>query len=456
MKKLLSILLAAALLLSGLAFAQGTELRLSDLVISINDGEANLDLSGVGLRLALAGTDTASGLCLGVTAADEPVTAVTAMLEGGKLLLGMDGVSDTYSVDLGGMLDSALVDLESVMGSFDLMLQELQIPFAAFLGEVMGTLAPMENNDPDAIDTQYYSFNVSEEALNSLYHAVAETLDKYPEIANSILNVEGKYNSCVEYCELNPLRLSAAGAYSESENELALRLCISNGDEAEKLELYCRLTSGDAVVTEDVAGELYIELNAVDADMNLLREGIVSIITIYENAQSGEIDKLEGCVISPTGGVDENGREEFEGICFGALSAERSPENAVHIYVSDWNDDVYAELLIAEDSYGVRYHQPDMEVGIFYTPDPAADHTKGMLEINYLEDDHGLTASASFEAVESDGSWLNLSGDGAVNALALDDAQQQKFTTELMGELMRMISALASANQTIAALLSAL
>lgn len=458
MKKLLSILLMAALLLSGLAFAQGTELRLSDLVISINNGEANIDLSGVGLRLALAELDSAAGLRLGVAAADEPVTAATAMLEGGKLLLGMDGVSDTYCVDLGGMLESASVDINSLAGSIDpSVLQDLQAAFVVFLGDVMATMAPMEDVDSNGTDGQRYSFDVSEEAVNSLYHAVMETLDKCPAIASRFLNVDGtQYNSCVEFCELNPLHLSAKGVYDEGEEKLALRLIISNGEEPEKLELYCRLTSGEALVADDTAGELYIELNTVDADLNLIRECAISVITICKNAQSGEADKLEGCVLTPTGGVDENGEEEYEGIYFGVMSAERSPENAVQIYVSDWNEDVYADLRIAENFYSVRYQQEDMEVEVSYTPDPAADHTKGMLEISYSDDGQSLEASASFEAVESDGSWLNLSGDGAVDALTMDEAQQQKLTTELMGELMRAISALASANQTIAALLSAL
>lgn len=102
MKKLLAVLLTLMLVLPNTVFADTAKLfTLSDASLSMySDGEEqNIDLSGLKIVLGAVG-EADDTLAINVLADDEVVFAAGLKADGDKVLISVDGLSNTYYVDM--------------------------------------------------------------------------------------------------------------------------------------------------------------------------------------------------------------------------------------------------------------------------------------------------------------------------------------------------------------------
>ncbi len=117
MKRLLSFLLALLLLGSVTVFAEtAPTLSLSDPVLDIEGmgDPVHLDLSGLTVRLALLSDEKDPGLAVNVLGKGKLLLSAAARLAGDRILLGLDGLSRSYYLQLPQNFDPSQLDLSAL------------------------------------------------------------------------------------------------------------------------------------------------------------------------------------------------------------------------------------------------------------------------------------------------------------------------------------------------------
>jgi len=290
MKKLLSILLTVAMLLSVCAFAQGEgfprlELdRVRDLSISavaqaegakislsdfvVFQGETLLvDLSGLGLNLGVYDGE-ATGLQLALSAAEQEVLALNVAVEEDQLLLGMTGMPDVYSLNPAaaaetiGIEDGVIeaFDVENVtavISEADQMALSALLLEAAALVQVNTVEAGTEEIDGIAYGVTNVELNADQ--IQPLLEKAVAILDNY----SYLLESSGMESFTQVYESLNP-GLGVSGVVLTSEEAFMIDFAVAGtifvGTEDEEsgyIELYV-----EAEAVDETKADLYVEASA--------------------------------------------------------------------------------------------------------------------------------------------------------------------------------------------------
>jgi len=188
MKKLVAVILSLVMLLTACAFAEGGELILNNIVLSMGD-QGELDFSGIDLRLGYGGNENFAGVNLAVDANGQNALNGVAALSEEQLVLILEGLSDIYAVDLASVME--LAGGENVQGAFsngfsagfeagkqvsEEDMAKLEAALEAWMAELEASLTPVEAAEGDMGATM--TFAVSEEGNKALILALMDVLDK--------------------------------------------------------------------------------------------------------------------------------------------------------------------------------------------------------------------------------------------------------------------------------------
>lgn len=237
MKKFLAILMTLAMLVSSCAFAEATEplstkIVLDDFVLYegpyANADNVLIDLSGLGLSLSAYDGEIPS-LQLALTASDEDVAGLSVAVDETKLLLGMTGVSNTYSVDImdvvelfaseiGLISDPETEDMAAIISEED------QMALAELVAEGIAMYEASGETSTEEIDGAVYDITnnyISLDYNDDLMVKAIAILDHYPQL------VEGSgFESFAEVYEtIAPSPFFYVTTYT-SENEFIFKTAL--------------------------------------------------------------------------------------------------------------------------------------------------------------------------------------------------------------------------------------
>lgn len=194
MKKFLAILMTLVMLMSTCAFAEATEAESAKIVLDdivLYEGDtALIDLSGIGLSLSAYNSET-PGLQLGLTASDEEVAGLSVAVDGTKLLLGMTGVSNAYSVDIVDVVelfavDAGLIADPETEDMASIISEEDQLALAELIVEAVSLYEASAESSTEELDGTTYDITskyISMEDMDGLLKKAIAILDNYPQLA---------------------------------------------------------------------------------------------------------------------------------------------------------------------------------------------------------------------------------------------------------------------------------
>ena len=464
MKKLLAVLLAVLMLISACAMAEGGfggKLVVKDVVIDM--GGQVIDLSGVGLTLALASDGTQGGLRMAVDAAGANVLNAILASDAEQMTLRADGISDVYAVRYEDLLNM-LMETEGGAEFMDAFISGFEAGYQAGLsvgtdmaqGEVPAEISALMEHaveiissaitigDPETIEgVEYEVLNIaiSEEQAGVLLNDLAAIADVY---AKGQLAGSG-YDSYGQLFDDAQLRLSVDGTvYMAEANTIAsinVNAFAEDETESETLNIYADVTK-DA---ENGAMDVYVALSEVDSEET---EEIVTLSGTYTEID-GEFASFEMTINTPDDAdngvyaalyapsVQGNGLWQFS---IGSLDDAASFH--VALGTADGTNQFSAQVLSGEQSVYLDYIGAD---GV------------GNLSFGMVEDGERVgDVSAIIEVAADDGAWLPGTADETVNMLTVGEEQMQKLSMEGMSLLMNALSGLSQANESLAAMIGSM
>ena len=458
MKKILSVLICIAMLLMACAFAEGGELSISNVQVSVSDGTV-LDLSGIDLRLAAAADEAGGGVRLAVGANGEEVLSAVASVDEEKVALKLDGMSSAYTVSMADIMTMLMEDpdfqeLMQLISALDFTEQDLIELIAiveTFMANMDASISETGTEEIDGVTYQSYAINFGEEGYEALFRGIVELLDQHPALMALLLEGSG-YETLGQAYDALGMKMYAEGTMltSESDAEIDLTAYSSvNGEEAAAVNAYGFMSYGVdeevglegvdmTMLMSEVAGEEYISIFEVNG-------------SVFTDTATGAFAGFDGYFIVP---IDE---ENWDGVVLGVYGPQLTGTGLWQLSVSDWNgsftyDVSFGEVDGLEGVYGIMaadgaeinyYSELQDGVGEFGVSVVAADGT-------------GFEVLTDLALSETDGAWLNVDTANAVNLLTLTEEQTSTAGMELMVILMNVVSELAAANETVAALAGSL
>lgn len=307
MKKLLAVLLAVLLLGSATAFADtATVFTLSDPTVAVNMGgeEMNIDLAGLELAVAPIMEGEVPGAALNIYGKGELLLAAAARVLGDRVLLDMEGLSNSYY--------AAIPDVASMAGSMDLS----GIDVDALTEIVMGSIEMETEGDTTTFKVPYTAVNqileavlpvlkeVDIEGVDLDLSEVEEMLAQFKE-TNSGINVEGTVKETdtgasvavqthlVQNGEAAELPLSACTVdldQSEAGLTFAASLFVADEDSGSLLNMVTVNAEIGAAVNVNVA------LMEGMANISFVYDFATGLVTINVNAEG--VDATLTCTVS--------------------------------------------------------------------------------------------------------------------------------------------------------------
>ena len=460
MKKILAVLLAMLMLISACAMAEeasGGQLIVRDVVIDMGEG-GTLDLSGVDLKLALAGDEAQTALRLALDAAGASVLNVIAAFDEEQLTLRADGISDVYALsyeDLFNMIVEAAggdEELEAFVGGFEsgvsagMSAADGEMPAeVAALVEHAAEIIPNSVSDGgtttiDGVEYTVIEIDISEEQMDVLLDDVAAIADVY---AADNLKDSG-YDSCAQLFDEQQLRASVNGAVYAGETDIIasidLNAITADMSEPETVGVYAVITSDAENGIVNVDAHFYTGDEDAREDFGALTATYAEIdgefaaieLSIYDPADENSGAYL--AVYAPS--VQENGLWQF------SIGTEDADE-PVGFHIAFGN-------AVGQDQFTLQVVDGEEVVYIDYL---GADGV-GTLSAGMLDGEEVMgEISATVEVADDDGAWLPAVADDVVDMLTIDDAQVEKLTDEGITLLLNALASLSEANESLAAML---
>lgn len=441
MKKLLAILLCAALLLSACAFAEGKELTLSNIQLKANGSP--IDLSGIDLRLAYARDGESTGARLAIDGNGAELASLTASLQGDKLLLAAAGISSVYALGV----EREQSDTETVFFT-EQDLSDLKAVWDGWREEVKAACTELESEESAGTACKNYEISISEEQSAALALGIADILDRQNAIRTTVQTELGA-DSLRALVETSGIAVSAAGTMRVAEQE-----------QEESFDLLLTISSPGLDEPEQVGAELVF---ARLADEGSGDQGLDVSLCLYDPDDAQNVDDIElGLTITLDGeteaftGMDgyalRSDGETDEGLYFGVYGPETQGNGLWQISLASLDDSFSANIAFGKsedlDGLYVLVYSGDSALELYYDA--------GQVGLSAFNGDESYSITANAEVSDTDGSWLALDGTNAVDAMNMTSAQSQNLRTELMALLLNLISGLASSNETVAALIGGL
>lgn len=458
MKKILSVLICVAMLLTGLAFAEGGELTISNLVITASDGSV-LDLSGIGLKLAAAGDDAGAGVRVALTANGEDVLSGVAALNEQGVVLSLDGLSSTYTIPMEDIMVMVMEDpdfqemmqLIAAMDFTEADLAELIAIFETLMVNIEAGMTEVGTEEIDGVTYQHYELNYGEEVADAFYRGFVDLLDKHPAFVSLLLDGSG-FSTMGEVYDALGLRVRMEGEAlaNESESEISLSAYGKANDMEEELQLNNYIYT--VVGVDEEAGvqmeDMTMSLSQIENEEYF---GLVEVNgCVTTMIETGELAAFEGYVIAP---VDE---ENWEGLVFSLYSPVMTGTGLWQISFSNW-----LETFTFDVSFG-EVDGVDGVYGMLNSAEVQASYYSelqdgvGEFGLDIAEGESGVELLADVSVTETDGAWLNVDTTNSVNILTLTDEQIETVSMEGMMVLMNALSEIAAVNDTVAMLVGSL
>lgn len=455
MKKILSVLICLAMLLSGFALAAGSELTISNLAVSVSDG-TNLDFSGIDLKLAAAESDTGAGLRIALDANGETVLSGVAALNEQGIVLSLDGMNNAYTVSMEDIMlmlaeDPDFQQMMQLIAALDFTeedLAELIAIFETFSAQIEAGIVETGTEELDGVTYQSYTMSYDEELADALYRGIFGLLDKHPALV-SILLEGSDFTSMMEVYEAMGLKIRFEGEAlaNESESEISLSAYGTANDLEEEIQMnnYIYTTVG---IDEEAGVQMEDMTMALSQIENEEYIGIVEVNgCVTTQIETGELAAFEGYLIVPT---DE---ENWDGLSFGLYSPMMTGTDLWQISFGDWNETFTLDISFGQSEgvdgvYGLMLAE-DAQLSFY------SEMQDGVGEIGFAVADaeFGVELLADVAVTETDGAWLDVDTANAVDILTITDEQVETFSMEAMIALMGAVSELAAANDTLAVLI---
>lgn len=458
MKKVLSVLICIAMLLTGLALAEGSELTISNPVISISEAgeESALDLSGVGLKLAAAGDDAGAGVRIALAANDQEVLSGVAAFNEQGLVLKLDGMSSSYIVsveDIMTMLSEnpEYQEMLQIMSALDFTEEDLDALiaiFETFGAQIEAGIVETGTEELDGETYTTYSFNYGEEVADGLYRGFVNLLDEHPALVSILLEDSGFATVGELYDALGmKVRMEGEGMANETESEISLSAYgTANGLEEElQLNGYAHTIVGMDEETGLVAEDATFALSEITAEGDYV--GIVEINGCLTSvAETGELAGFDGYFIVPT---DE---ENWDGVVFGLYGPAMTGTGLWLLSIGDWNETFSFDVSFGntegvDGAYGVMAAE-----GMYMSFYSETQDGVGEVGFAFGDEEFDLEVIADVAVTENDGAWMNVDTANAVNLLTITEEEIEAAGLELMMTVLNGLSELTASNETLAAL----
>lgn len=444
MKKLLAIFLCAALLLSACALAEGGELTLSNIQLKVNGSP--VDLSGIDLRLAYAKDGENTGARLAIDGNGEELASLTASLRGEELLLAAAGVSSVYALSV----ESEQSDTETEALSFtEQELNELKALWDGWREEVRAACTELASEESAGTAYKSYAISASEEQNAALLFGIADILDRQSAVRAAVQTELGGTDSLRALLESSGITVSAEGtmrvAEQEREESFDLLLTINSYGLEEPEHVGVELVVAE--LADEGSGDKGVDVSArlYDADDAQNEDDAELGLTVTLDSATETFTGMDGYVLRSEG-------ESEEGLYFGVYGPETQGNGLWQLSLTSLDDSFSANVAFgkSEDLDGLYI--------LVYSGDSALEfyYDAGQAGLSVFSGDASYSVTADAVISDTDGGWLALDGANAVDALNMTDAQSQTLQTELMALLLNLISGLAAANETVAALVGSL
>lgn len=451
MKKLLSVLICIAMLMTGFAFAEGGKLTISNVSISDNEGNA-LDLSGIDLSLAAAGDDAGAGLRVAVGANGEDVLSGVATLSEQGVVLKLDGMKNAYTVSFADVMMMLMADPEfqqlmQLVSALDFTeedLAELMAIMEQFELAYEASITDTGIQEIDGVAYETYAINFPEAGYDAAYRGIFGLLDKHPALVSMLLEGSG-YASMMEVYEAMGLRVRAEGTIIANESEAEVDLTgygSSNDMEEMGINFYAYLTNG----RDEEAG-----VEAVDLSL---------LVSALEDGELFNVVEANGCVtnVSATGELASfdgyllvnDGFDEWSGFTFGLYSPQMTGTGLWLITIGDSNGEVSFNLSFGEEDgvsgiYG-QFGDAENQLSFF----AELQGSEGEIGFATAEGDYEMEFLADVAFSADDCAWMRVDTTNAVNLLTITEEQTETAGMEAMMVLMNALSELAAANDDFA------
>ena len=461
MKKLLSVLICVVMLLTACAFAEGSELTISNVAITMGE-ESTIDLSGIDLHLAAADNEAGGGLRIALGANGEEVISAVASINEQGIALAMDGLSSSYTVsmeDIMAMLaeDPDFQQLMQLIAALDFTEQdlvELLGIIETFMANVDASISETGSEEIDGVTYQTYAINFGEEGYDALFGGLAALLDKHPALVGMIMDGTG-YSTLGEAYEASGFRMRAEGGMVSSESEVEIDLTgyasTADGEEVAVNGYGYMVVGADeeagvemldmSLAMSEIVDEEYVDMFEVN--------GCVTTVT-----ETGELAAFDGYIVVPDGTSDEE--DAYEGVIFGLYSPALTGTGLWQISIGDWNETVSFDVSFGnadgvDGVYGLIVAE-EAEIS-YYIETVEGVGTAG---IAFADAEEFVEVTADVAITETDGAWLAVDTTNAVDILTITEEQVETVSMEAMVALMGALSELAAANDTVAMLVGGL
>lgn len=455
MKKMLAMLLAVLMLISACAVAEeaaGGQLIVRDVVIDLGGGQ-ELDLSGLDLILAAAANDDTFGLRVALEGAGQSALNAIAAFGQEQLTFHVDGLSDVYSIGY----DALLAMVEEAAGEIDTpaafdagfaagasgaeMPAELE-KLGTDAAEIFSTaLTYVGTETVDGVEYEVFEIVVSEENMDVLLDDLAVFMDAYGQDG-----LEGSgYDSYKAMFEDAQLHMNVEGKLYTNQENILVDVDVNgfaDGDpEPETLNIYADITA------DEETANFFVMLSGVDGEET---EEIFSFTGSYTEV-NGEFGEFELGIYEPNSSeatlyvLVTAPAAQAQGLWEFYMSVNDGYET-VNFYLDfgsvDGQDEFYAHVISDDETLYISYEGAD---GV------------GSLRAGMKDGEESLGGiSATVEVTEDDGAWLPGEIGETVDLLTIDDAQIEKVSNEGLSLAMKAMTVLASANETVAALIASM
>lgn len=333
MKKLIAVALAMLMLLASAACAETVDVfTLSDPYLELTQGGQTMtvDMAGLQLQLSAGMSGQVPTVQIDVTNGEEELLGAVMQIQDGRILLDVDGVSNTYSIAMPAEMAGQAQQGYDMLFENVAALHSLKLPAIPGVAipklDIVTPLSMLLTEAGSDGDAQLYSFSLPYTMINQILAQVAPMIEEMasnvPNISqitgslsqladsNSGVTIEGKVTDSAEstdlVAEFYPVQdgqqaAEAVGAlmFSTAQNELAIEADMYQGAQNVRLG-YVGLTSepDDKTITLninvmdqltfDVAVYPEEDLQAIAADLEAAGQNI-SLYFAYGNADGEDV-----------------------------------------------------------------------------------------------------------------------------------------------------------------------
>lgn len=443
MKKLISLLIAAILLISVCAFAEGKEVVISNLSYSDDEGNA-LDFSGIELKFAVAQNETQGGLSVAVAANGEEITRAVLSADDAGIYLSADGISDTYSIsmELIRSLLSAYIGENSILSNPDQFLQAFESAATEMVTLIPECLSDGGTTVSDGVEYQVLNLDMDVEATKKLYAAMDPIFAYFPFL------FEGTgYTSIADALEGENVNLSFQGQILMNDNSTILDLYAMESGEA-TLNAFMTIESEYYDNVGLQGSNIYLAL--YDPTFEDVDEGYLgfALLTVYTDPITGAFD-----MVDLSFGDSDDPAEQI----YMALSPANTEDDYSYFTISTMDDSLEYYIIWgeAEEGYTVMIEYSDEDgnelEGVYLMPDDGM----GSFYLDASAEGDSGSIYADVTLVDSDDAWLPTIGE-TVDITTMDDVQGDKLLDEAMTILGELIAGCSATNDDFAAIVSSM